>query len=115
MLASRLQGEGARVRGYDPVARDAAAELLPSVELAGSAVEALQDADAAVIVTEWPEFAELDWSSVRELMARPVIVDGRNFLDGRAIREAGFAYEGIGLANGPGKAAAPESAEAASR
>src|SRR5205809_2478692 len=57
VLASRLQGEGAKVRGYDPVARDAAAKLLPSVELTDSAEEALEGANAAVIVTEWAEFA----------------------------------------------------------
>ncbi len=118
VLASRLQGEGANVRGYDPVAREAAANLLRGVALTKSAEEALQDADAAVIVTEWAEFAELDWSALRERMANPVIVDGRNFLDPRAVREAGFAYEGIGLANGgarAGEAAAAESAEAAPR
>jgi UDPglucose 6-dehydrogenase len=117
VLASRLQGEGATVRGYDPVANEAAAKLLPGVGLTESAEEALDGADAAVIVTEWPEFAELDWASLRERMAKPVIVDGRNFLDARALREAGFAYEGIGLANGGAQAdeAAAESAEAASR
>jgi UDPglucose 6-dehydrogenase len=118
VLASRLQGEGARVRGYDPVAGDAAQKLLPGVELTESAEEALADADAAVIVTEWPEFAELDWSAVRERMAKPVVVDGRNFLDAQALRSAGFAYEGIGLANGgtrAGEAAPAESAEPAQR
>jgi UDPglucose 6-dehydrogenase len=118
VLAARLQGEGATVRGYDPVAREAAEKLLPSVQLAASAQEALEGADAAVIVTEWPEFAELDWSSLRGRMATPVVVDGRNFLDPQALREAGFAYEGIGLASGDsqaGEAAAAQSAEARQR
>jgi UDPglucose 6-dehydrogenase len=118
VLASRLQGEGARVRGYDPVAREAAAELLPSVRLCESAEAALQDADAAVIVTEWSEFGELDWSALRERMANAVIVDGRNFLDAQALRQAGFVYEGIGLAHDDAQAPEPapaESAEAASR
>jgi UDPglucose 6-dehydrogenase len=118
VLAARLQGEGATVRGYDPVAREAAEKLLPSVQLAASAEEALEGADAAVIVTEWPEFAELDWSSLRGRMARPVVVDGRNFLDPQALRDAGFAYEGIGLAGGDpqaGEAAAAQSAEARPR
>jgi UDPglucose 6-dehydrogenase len=100
VLAARLQGEGAAVRGYDPVAERPAAELLPSVELAASADEALEGADAAVLVTEWPEFAELDWQSLRGRMANALVVDGRNFLDARRLREAGFAYEGIGLADG---------------
>jgi UDPglucose 6-dehydrogenase len=96
VLAARLQGEGAEVVAYDPVAADAARGLLDSVELAGSALEALDGADAAVLVTEWLEFADLDWSQAAERMARPLLVDGRNFLDPQALRKAGFEYEGIG-------------------
>jgi UDPglucose 6-dehydrogenase len=117
VLAARLQGEGAEVRGYDPVAERRATELLPSVELCESAQEALAGADAAVLVTEWPEFAELDWDTMRDRMANALVVDGRNFLDAQRLRAAGFAYEGIGLANGGSEEAAdtPESAEARSR
>ena len=57
---------------------------------------ALDGADAAVLVTEWPEFAELDWGEAAERMARPLLVDGRNFLDPEMLRSAGFEYEGIG-------------------
>ncbi|HYJ00419.1 MAG TPA: UDP-glucose/GDP-mannose dehydrogenase family protein [Thermoleophilaceae bacterium] len=97
VLAARLQGEGANVRVYDPVALENAEELLGGATICGSALEALDGADAAVLVTEWPEFAELDWAGeVRERMARPVVVDGRNFLDREALTAAGFAYEGIG-------------------
>ncbi len=95
VLSARLQGEGATVSAYDPIAT-AADGLLPGVEVCGSAVEALTGADAAVLVTEWPEFAELDWGDARGRMATALVVDGRNFLDGDAIRAAGFAYEGIG-------------------
>ncbi len=96
VLAARLQGEGAEVVAYDPVAAGRASELLGSVEMAGSAIEALEGADAVVLVTEWPEFAELDWAAAAERMARPVVVDGRNFLDPDALVKAGFQYEGIG-------------------
>ena len=96
VLATRLQGEGATVRAYDPVAEGAAGGLLPSVAMLGSAEEALDGADAAVLVTEWPEFNELDWAGLRERMGTPLVVDGRNFLDGAALRAAGFTYEGIG-------------------
>ena len=97
VLAARLQGEGAHVSVYDPVALDNADELLGGARICGSALEALDGADAAVLVTEWSEFAELDWAgAVRERMAQPVIVDGRNFLDREALRAAGFTYEGIG-------------------
>ncbi len=96
VLAARLQGEGAEVVAYDPVAADRAAGLLGSVEMAASATEALEGADAAVLVTEWPEFADLDWAALAERMARPLVVDGRNFLDPTALADAGFDYEGIG-------------------
>ncbi len=100
VLAARLHGEGAVVRGYDPVAEAPARELLPSIELCDSVESALEGADAAILVTEWPEFAELDWASLRERMATPLVVDGRNFLDPPTLREAGFAYEGIGRPDG---------------
>jgi UDPglucose 6-dehydrogenase len=100
VLAARLQGEGAEVVAYDPVAVEAARGLLDGVELAASALEALEGADAAVLVTEWPEFAALDWREAAERMARPLLIDGRNFLDAGTLRSVGFEYEGIGRAVG---------------
>ena len=94
VLSARLQGEGANVRVFDPVANGG--ELLGGATIAGSALEALAGADGAVLVTEWPEFAELDWAGLRDKMRVPLIVDGRNFLDREALVEAGFSYEGIG-------------------
>ncbi len=96
VLAARLQGEGALVRAYDPVAEEAARGLMPGVTMCDSALDAVQGADAAVIVTEWPEFTELDLDELRERMSNPVIVDGRNVLDAARLRAAGFVYEGIG-------------------
>jgi UDPglucose 6-dehydrogenase len=96
VLSARLQGEGAEVVAYDPVAAEAASGLLPTTELAASAAQALAGADAAILVTEWPEFAELDWPALAATMRSAVIVDGRNFLDVETLRAAGFAYEGIG-------------------
>jgi len=96
VLAARLQGEGAEVVAYDPVAAERAASLLGSVEMATSAMEALDGADAVVLVTEWREFKDLDWSAAAERMTRPLVVDGRNFLDPDTLTSAGFEYEGIG-------------------
>jgi len=98
VMAARLAGEGAVVVGYDPVAAERARAMLPGVELAPSALEALDDADAAILVTEWPEFAQLDWAEAAERMANPLLIDGRNFLDPEQLRDAGFSYEGIGRA-----------------
>jgi UDPglucose 6-dehydrogenase len=96
VLAARLQGEGAIVKAYDPVAEERAGELLTGVEMCDSAMDAVEGVDAAVIVTEWPEFAELDLAEVKRRMANPVIVDGRNMLGADEVRRAGFVYEGIG-------------------
>ena len=97
VLAHRLMGEGANVRIYDPVALEAAEELLAGATVSASAEAALEGADAAVLVTEWPEFRELDWAgAVKDGMRNPLVVDGRNFLDDEALRAAGYTYEGIG-------------------
>ena len=64
VLAARLQADGALVRAYDPVAGEPAGRLMPGVVMASSAIEAVTGADAIVLVTEWPEFARLDWSEV---------------------------------------------------
>jgi UDPglucose 6-dehydrogenase len=97
VLAARLQSEGANVRVYDPVATERAAEMLRGTDVAESAIDALDGADGAVLVTEWPEFRELDWrGEVKERMAKPLVVDGRNFLDGELLKDAGYTYEGIG-------------------
>jgi UDPglucose 6-dehydrogenase len=96
VLAARLQGEGAEVVAYDPVAIERASAMLDSVEMADSAMAALEGADAAVLVTEWGEFRDLDWNAAAAAMAHPLVVDGRNFLDPAALTAAGFEYEGIG-------------------
>jgi len=98
VLAARLQGEGAEVVAFDPVGADAASALLDRVELAPSAMDALDGADAAVLVTEWPQFAELDWEEAAGRMARPLLIDGRNYLEPERLRAAGFEYQGIGRA-----------------
>jgi UDPglucose 6-dehydrogenase len=96
VLAARLQAEGAHVRAYDPIAEEAARLLMPQLDYADSVFEAIEQADAVILVTEWPEFVELDWVQVANAMRGTVLVDGRNALDGDAIRAAGLIYEGIG-------------------
>jgi UDPglucose 6-dehydrogenase len=94
VIASRLLAEGATVRTWDPVAD--ARGLLHGAVQCETVLEAVRGADAAVIVTEWDELRDLASPAVREAMARPLIVDGRNMLDPDATRAAGFAYEGVG-------------------
>ena len=96
VLSARLQADGAKVRVYDPIAEHEARTLIRGVHFATDALDAVDGADAVVLVTEWDEFVALDWASVAERMAGTLILDGRNALDAEAIRAAGLTYEGIG-------------------
>ncbi|MEA2273504.1 MAG: UDPglucose 6-dehydrogenase [Solirubrobacteraceae bacterium] len=96
VLAARLQADGALVRAYDPVAEREARKLMPGLHYADSALEAVEGADAVVLVTEWSEFSDLDWGAVAKLMTGKLVLDGRNALDPQVIRAAGLAYEGVG-------------------
>jgi UDPglucose 6-dehydrogenase len=96
VLAARLNADGATVVAYDPVAEEQARGLIGGLELAQSALEAVRGADAAVLVTEWPQCTGLDWRDAAKAMRGRVVIDGRNALDGAAVRAAGLVYEGIG-------------------
>ena len=97
VLAARLLGEGARVSAYDPIAMEAAKKHLAGVHFTASAEEAIGDSDAIVLVTEWGEFADLDWRALRSKMRVPLVIDGRNALDATLLSDAGYTYEGIGV------------------
>jgi UDPglucose 6-dehydrogenase len=96
VLAARLQAEGAQVRAFDPIAEDPARALMPQLDYADGVESAIADADAVILVTEWREFLELDWRQVASAMRGKLVIDGRNALDGAAVRAAGLTYEGIG-------------------
>ncbi len=96
VLSARLIADGAAVTAYDPVAEEQARKLVTGIDFAGSALEAVTDADAVVLVTEWRELLDLDWKAVSQAMAGSLLIDGRNALDPSEIRAAGLTYEGIG-------------------
>ena len=96
VLTARMQAAGAMVSAYDPVAEDEARKLISNVRFADSALDAVDGADAVVLVTEWKEFKALDWGAVAGAMAGTTIIDGRNALDPATVRAAGLVYEGIG-------------------
>src|SRR5262245_16602601 len=104
VLASRLLAEGADVRAWDPVADGR--KLPRGVEIMNSGADAVRGADAAGIVTEWEELRGLASPAVRESMANPLIVAGRNLLDPEETRRAGFVYDGIGRPSDPSDALA---------
>ena len=95
-LAERLLRAGAAVVGFDPQAGANAKAEVPGLEVAGDAYAALEGANCAVVATDWPAFRELDPDRMREVMAFPVVVDGRNLLDPERMAAAGFTYIPMG-------------------
>ena len=95
-LIHQLLAEGARVRAFDPEAMDKARGVLPNIEYAESAYEAADGVEALLIATEWPEFRNLDWTRVHNIMARPLILDGRNLLVPAQMKSFGFEYYSMG-------------------
>jgi UDPglucose 6-dehydrogenase len=98
-LIDDLTGAGASVRAYDPAAGGEAKKLLASnarVEIAGSALAALEGADALAIVTEWQEFRSPDFATIKTKLKTPAIFDGRNLYDPGVLKQQGFEYYPIG-------------------
>ncbi len=95
-LVERLIAEGARISAYDPEAMEKALEAYPNIPVAASAYEAARSADALVIATDWNEFRTLDWERIRDSMARPLLLDGRNLLSPKEMNARGFEYHSLG-------------------
>jgi len=96
-LIEGLIKRGAKVRAFDPVARDVAKKIFGSrITYAKHAYDTLKGADALLVVTEWNEFREPDFSRVKKLMKQPLIFDGRNIFSPSHIRGLGFTYHSIG-------------------
>jgi len=98
VIIQELLARGARVRAYDPVAMEEARhQLADSIAYAKDPYDALLDADALLLVTEWPEFRVPNFEVVKKLMRGHVVFDGRNQYDRHELRAMGFSYYGIGL------------------
>ncbi len=95
-IIRRLTAEGARIRAYDPEAMGRTRAVYPDLQYGKDAYEVARGADALLIVTEWEEFRNLNWKRVHNLMARPLVIDGRNLLDPAAMRSLGFEYYSMG-------------------
>lgn len=95
-----LQSEGAHIRAYDPVAMVNAPLYLQDVTLCENAYEVARGADALVIATEWNEFKHLSLPRLKEVMRKPVIIDGRNIYDPEQMKALGFIYRGMGRGYG---------------
>jgi len=95
-LLDRLVSAGATVVAYDPQAMPAARSLRPELACAADAFQAAAGADALVIATDWNEFSALDWRRLRDVMARPLVLDARNLLSPRQMQALGFEYHSVG-------------------
>ncbi len=99
-IVQRLLDEGACLRLYDPAAMDNFRRLFPEeppkVRYCASAEEAAEGAHAILLLTEWERFRQVNWDELRRVMALPIVVDGRNFLDPVTLQQAGFEWHGMG-------------------
>ncbi len=95
-LIKRLQNEGVRVSAFDPQASEKISERFPDLNCTADAYESASGADALLIVTEWPEFRDLDWKRIHRSMARPLVLDGRNLLSAEEMGALGFEYQSVG-------------------
>jgi UDPglucose 6-dehydrogenase len=96
-IARRLTERGAKVRAHDPIALDRARrECDRSLGLVESVEQLAVEADALVLVTEWPQYRDLPWAKLAGLMRTPLLLDGRNFLTQATLEAAGFQYIGMG-------------------
>lgn len=91
-----LQNAGASVAAFDPIAAEFVRPIFPQIEYAGSPQAALKKAHAALLITEWTECIHLDWEAIKQDMAVPLLLDGRNAWPAQALKDAGFYYSGVG-------------------
>lgn len=97
-IARDLLAKGAALRAYDPVAMEQAKHILKGAAFCSDVFEAVKDADAAVFMTEWNEFRDIDLDKVKRRMKSPIIVDCRNIYEPSRMRELGFTYYSVGRA-----------------
>jgi len=95
-IINHLLDLGAQVTAYDPQAMENAKRILPKIEYAKDVYSAIKDKDVMVVVTEWPQFSQIDLARAKKLLRRPIIIDGRNIFDREKVKESGFSYFGIG-------------------
>ncbi|HYM64877.1 MAG TPA: UDP-glucose/GDP-mannose dehydrogenase family protein [Candidatus Sulfotelmatobacter sp.] len=95
-IINLLQGDGAKISAYDPKAMDTASYVLKEVDYKKDAYEVSQGADLIIVLTEWNEFKELNFSTIKSKMKTPNIIDGRNLYEPSQMKDMGFNYMGIG-------------------
>ncbi len=98
-MIEMLLAHGAKIQAYDPVAMHEAARVLgenPNITFAEGNYEAVRNADALLLVTEWNQFRNPDFDEIKRRLKQPVIFDGRNQYDPQEMKKLGFTYYAIG-------------------
>jgi UDPglucose 6-dehydrogenase len=95
-IIKALKAEGAKIKIYDPRSMEKARGLLKGVKFCQDPYEVCKDSDCLLVITEWPEFKELDFTRVKKLLKRPLIIDGRNIYEPARLKKSGFTYISIG-------------------
>jgi len=96
-IIEQLEKEGARIKAHDPVAIEEARKLKPAIQYCNDPYDAIDNAEALLILSDWSQYRELDFTSIKKRMKSPNIVDGRNVLDPGKMIDTGFRYKGIGV------------------
>lgn len=99
-LVAAMLREGAHVAVYDPKGMEKARQIkaIADADFVGSALEAVENAEALVIATEWHEFANIDLATIKQKMTTPIVFDGRNLFDPQTMAQLGFHYRSVGRA-----------------
>ncbi|MBU2632654.1 UDP-glucose/GDP-mannose dehydrogenase family protein [Patescibacteria group bacterium] len=91
-----MKRDGALVKAYDPQAMENAKGLIKDIEFGKDIYDVAKDVEALIIITDWNEFKEIDFKKLKNIMKKPIIIDGRNIYDPAKMRELGFNYVGVG-------------------
>jgi len=91
-----LQKEGVKINAFDPVAEEKSSGLLKGITLRKNALDVFENADAVLVLTEWPEFRKLDLKKAKSIMKVPLVIDGRNVFSKEEMAEKGFKYISMG-------------------
>lgn len=95
-IISLLQKDGAKIKAYDPEAAETAKKIMPDIEYVKNPYQAIEGTDAMLVLTEWNEFKELDFTKIKKALKNPLIIDARNLYEPEKVKELGFTYIGVG-------------------
>jgi len=96
-IAKKLIFYGTRVRAFDPMVNPQ--KIIKGLSIFKSPYDAAEGSDLILLITEWPEFKDLNFSKIKKIMRKPIIIDCKNFLDSEVVKNIGFDYYGIGINN----------------